>query len=147
MPRNRGVFLCKKLTAAKFVVIYQQNKGLQMTFDEVIKTLSEEKPRAKLRPTDLLARLIHGIPYGYCEFNSPSLGHVIIHVTYEEDMDLPSSDEIRINVSGHDFYVWNIAAGEYDGTKSFNAGLDFIKTLTLAPKLWARLPYRSNRGR
>ncbi len=120
---------------------------MQMTFDEVIQKLSEEKPKAKLRPTDLLARLIHGIPYGYCEFNSPSLGHVIIHVTYEEDMDLPSSDEIRINVSGHDFYVWNIAAGEYDGTESFNAGLDFIKTLTLAPKLWARLPCRSNRGR
>ena len=118
---------------------------MQMTFDEVIKTLSEEKPKAKLRPTDLLARLIHGIPYGYCEFNSPSLGHVIIHVTCDENMGSPRSDEISITASNlpEDVSACNLSAG----TKSFNAGLDFIKTLTLAPKLWVHLPYRSNRGR
>ncbi len=143
--RLNGAFLCKKLTAAKFVVICRQNKGLQMTFDEVIQKLSEEKPRAKLRPTDLVNRLIHGIPYGYCEFNSPSLGHVTIHVTCDENMGLPHSDEISITVeySSKCVSACNLSASE----KSFNAGLDFIKTLTWAPKLWARLPYRSNGGR
>jgi len=108
-----------------------------MTFDEVIATLSQEKIEVKYIPTDWRRRLFYSnTPYGYYKIKKSSLGPVTIRVKYDEDMDFPHSDEISI--SGPNLpdtvYAWD-CIDKYKGEKSFQNGINFVKTLTYASRL------------
>lgn len=109
---------------------------MEMTFNEVIKVLSNEKITAIFIPMNLRRRLVSGTPYGYYKIKSSSLGAVTIRVTYDEDMDFPHSDEISIdgpNLS-RPLYAWDYI-DKYRGEESFKNGLNFVKTLTWASRL------------
>ena len=140
MPRNRGVFLCKKLTTAKFVVIYRQNKGLQMTFDEVIQTLSKETLTAEFTPNFYTGKR-YGIPYGYYEIPKSSLGPVMIEVDYFDDQEENPADMIQIKTQSLDedslyafdnktpFFKRLFKAQE----TTFGRGIRFVRSLKTIP--------------
>jgi hypothetical protein len=134
------VFLCKKLTTAKFVVIYRQNKGLQMTFDEVIQTLSKETLTANFTPNFYTGKR-YGIPYGYYEIQKSSLGPVMIEVDYFDDQEENPADMIQIktqNLDEDSLYAFDNKTPFFKRLfkaqeTTFGRGIRFVRSLKTIP--------------
>ena len=108
-----------------------------MTFDEVIAHLSKEKIKVTYIPTNWGRRIFDSnTPYGWYKIKSPSLELVTIHVWYDEDMDLPDSDAISISGPklSDTVFAWDYI-DKYKGERSFQTGIDFVKTLTWSSRL------------
>jgi hypothetical protein len=132
------VFLYKKLTIKKFVVIYRQNKGLQMTFDEVIDALSKEKLTVEFTPNFYTTRR-DSAPYGYYEIKKSPLGGVMIEVDYVDSEEDNPTDMIRIKGQDIDLYAFDEKISPLKrffgrGKEThFNRGIRFINSLETVP--------------